>query len=101
MLSRINPPLPALTLEDARIQLRLTADEPEYDADLLSLLQDVQSMAETELRCGITDTIYRETLSGFPKQPWYLLRGRVQAITSIRYIDPGGNPQMLTTYSHG
>jgi uncharacterized phiE125 gp8 family phage protein len=98
MLNRIETPALALTIDDARLQVRLTADETEYDADLTALLNDVQSMAESELRCGLTDTTYRETLSGFPLK-WYLNRGRVKSITSIQYFDTTNTQQTLTAYA--
>jgi uncharacterized phiE125 gp8 family phage protein len=99
MLNRIEVPDLALTLDDARMQVRLTADEHEYDADLTALLYDVQSMAESELRCGLTDTRYRETFSGFPASTWYLTRGRVKSIASIQYVDTTGVQQSLADYT--
>lgn len=101
MLNRIDVPAPALTLDDARLQVRLTAEEHEYDADLTALISDVQSMAESELRCGLTDTRYRETLSGFPTSRWYLNRGRVKSIASIQYFDTANTLQTLTAYTLG
>ena len=99
MLNRIDVPVPALTLDDARLQVRLTADEHEYDADLTALISDVQSMAESELRCGMTDTSYRETLSGFPASRWYLNRGRVRSVASIQYFDTANTLQTLTAFT--
>ena len=98
MLMRIAAPATALDLADAKMQVRIADDEHEYDDDLNSLIRDVQAMAESELCCGITDTRYREVLSGFPDGSWTLRRGRVKAVEAIMYFDRGGVQQTLAGY---
>ena len=98
MLMRIAAPATALDLADAKLQVRIADEEHEYDDDLNSLIRDVQSIAESELCCGITDTRYREVLSGFPGGAWALRRGRVKTVEAVTYFDRGGQQQTLTGY---
>lgn len=98
MLIRTAPPVAALDLAEAKMQVRLAADESEYDDDLNILIKDVQSMAESELCCGVTDTRYRETLSAFPNCAWVLRRGRVKTVEAITYLDRDQVQQSLTDY---
>ena len=95
MLTRMEAPELAFAIDQARQQVRLMPDETHFDDDLTMLIGDVQSATESALRSGVTDTKYRETLSRFPVHKWYLGRGRVQSITSIKYFDSANTEQTL------
>ena len=108
----VPPSVEPLTLDDAKLHVRV--DGTTEDALITSLIVAARMEAENRAGVGIITQTWRETLSCFPSYitgyGWEygggpdmfgdvirLSRGPVQSITSIQYLDLGGQTQTLSS----
>ena len=83
-----------ITLEEVKGHLKITVDAE--DALLRSYLRAAFEWATESARRAITKRTYVVTRDAFPLSVWDLPLGRVQSITSVKYIDADGVLQTWT-----
>lgn len=100
-LTLITPPtVEPISLEEARMQCRITAGDTTEDAVLGVYIQAARETAEHELGRALLQQTWELTLDAFPAGEISLVRGRALAITSVKYLDPAGALQTLDSSAY-
>ncbi|GCL61495.1 head-tail connector protein [Pseudaquabacterium pictum] len=95
-LTLITPPTTEpISLEEARLQCRITAGDTTEDALLNLYIQAAREAAEHELGRALLEQAWELTLDAFPAGEISLGRGKALAITSVKYLDVAGALQTL------
>lgn len=89
----------ALSVLDAKRQLRLEPDDTDQDEHIAKLCAAAHLMVEGELGYPILRQTRETHLTGFPCGPIWLADGDNLTITSIRYRDAQNALQTLSSYS--
>lgn len=100
---RITPPTTEpITLEEARLHLRVTPDDdspPTHPDDVLimSLVSAAREYCEEYVRRALAQQTVEVVLDDFPDNEIQLPFSPIASITSITYIDTDGNQQTLSS----
>lgn len=106
-LKLVTPPaVEPVTLDEAKAHLRL--DSNADDAYILALITAARERVELFLRRALITQTFEFTLDGFPASQALIFstsvidlpRPPLQAVESIKYMDTGGNEQMLPPESY-
>lgn len=93
MLTRITAPaVEPVTLAEAKLHLRV--DSNDEDVHIAGLITAAREQAESNTRRALITQTWRLTLDAFPGII-ELPRPRLQAVTSVQYVDTGGVMQTL------
>lgn len=87
----------ALSVADARRQVRIDPDDTNQDEHLAALCAGAQRMVEGELGYPILRQTRQTHLHGFPCGPIWLGGGAGLSVSELRYFDRGGDPQILAS----
>jgi uncharacterized phiE125 gp8 family phage protein len=93
------PAAPAVSLADAKANLRIEADDTALDGLVTAYVQGITKFAEHLTGGAFISQTWRTTLPAFPKAI-RLARSPLIAIASVKYIDPDGAEQTLPAESY-
>lgn len=96
LVQTVNPAIEPVSLEEARLQVRLTDDDTEVEDPLIDIwIAAARRHAEMETGLSLITQGWRLVLDGFPGCI-ELERGPVQEITQLTYRDMAGVQQTVT-----
>lgn len=92
------PAAEPLDLDEAQEHLRV--EEPADLSYILSLITAARQHVESWTGRALVTQTWELVLDEFPHGVFELAKGRVQAVESVAYVDPGGAHQTLATSSY-
>jgi uncharacterized phiE125 gp8 family phage protein len=87
-----------LTLDEAKLHLRIVAGDTAEDALVTSAVQAAREYAEESTGRALVTQTWTLTMDAFPTRGGAIAleRAPVQSVTSVKYIDAAGTEQALT-----
>lgn len=88
------PTVLPVSVAEAKTVLRIT--HTTHDVYIESLIKGMRAFIESTCRLTLTNTTYDMRLNRFPAGVIELRRPPVSSVTSVKYVDVGGDTQTLT-----
>lgn len=84
-----------IDLADAKLHLRIQADQTDEDALIATVISAARQAAEHELGRSLMPQTWELALDTFPYDPIVLPRSPIMSITSVKYLDQEGALQTV------
>lgn len=89
-----------VSLSDARLHLRIDADNTAEDALIQQMIQAATAHAENYLNRALLNTVFEQKFDSWNNNELMLFRTPVSAVSSVKYFDTTGNEQTLSVEAY-